>query len=144
MQGAPSSSPLPRSYPYASISFSSQSLESRAASFVLELSCSDPLLLLHLQPITSPSFKNLSTYYPYLFLPLLLSSDRASKPSQQVLVTPARYSSSVTPSLSPSCPSTTLTTLLSLSVKPYMSQNGLFKPHQRSAYKSMYNTYSGF
>lgn len=71
-----------------------------------------------------PSFKSLSTYYPYSFLPLLLSSDRASKPSQQVLVAAACFSSMVTPSLSPRCPSTTLTALLSLSVKPYMSQNG--------------------
>lgn len=68
MQGAPSSSPLAHSFPYVSISFSSQSLESRAASFVLELSCSDPLLLLHLQQITSPLLQKPLNILP-LFIP---------------------------------------------------------------------------
>lgn len=81
-----------------------------------QLSHFDPPLLTlpDLQPLLPRhhllSFKNLSPYYPYLFLPLLLSGGRASNPAIQVLVSAAPFSSAVTLSLSPRCPSVALTT----------------------------------
>lgn len=65
-----------------------------------------------------PSLKNLSPHYPYLFLPLLLSGGRASNAATQVLVSAAPFSPAVTLSLSPRCPSATLTTRLFVSIKP--------------------------
>lgn len=92
-----------------------------------QLSHFDPLLLTcntcspsHIRRPHSPSsppppillfFKNLSPYYPYLFLPLLLSGGKVSNPVIQVLVSAAPFSSVVTLSLSLRCPSGALTTL---------------------------------
>ena len=113
--GAASSSPRPPipPNPYVSISFSSQAPERSAeshrggSSHILTPYCSPS----HIRsPHSPPSFKNLSPYYPYLFLPLLLSGGRASNAAIQVLVSAAPFSSVVTLSLSLRCPSAALTT----------------------------------
>lgn len=74
-----------------------------------------PPVVPFLQP---PLLKKLSLYYPCLFLPLWLSGGGASNPAIQVLVSAAPFSSAVTLSLSPRCPSATSTTHLFVSIIP--------------------------
>lgn len=106
--------PLP--HPNVSISFSSQAPERSAescrgsSSHILTPYCSPSHIHSPHSPRRLLSFKNLSPYYPYLFLPLLLSGGKASNPDIQVLVSAAPFSSVVTLSLSLRCPSAALTT----------------------------------